>query len=84
MTGTIDRDLRRLIYETLIKAGFPDMKKSKVRAGEVPASLQMFQDRDEGTVTLTKKLTQRTVAYHEILEILRAIAAEFDFVRQTS
>ncbi len=76
VVGRVDRELRKLIYETAIKAGFPDAKTADVRAGEKPAEFHMFQDRDEAKVTLSKKLTQRTMAYHELLEIMRACAAE--------
>jgi pSer/pThr/pTyr-binding forkhead associated (FHA) protein len=76
VVGRVDRELRRILYETLIKAGFPDAKTTAARAHERPAELHMFQGRDEGRVKLTKKLTQRTMAYHEALELLRACAAE--------
>lgn len=76
VVGRVDRELRKLIYETAIKAGFPDVKTTDVRGGEKPAEFHMFQDRDEARVTLSKKLTQRTMAYHELLEIMRACAAE--------
>jgi len=74
--GKIDREMRKLIYDTCIKAGYPDMKTTKIRSGETPAELHMFQDRDESKVILSKKLTQRTIAYHELLEIMRASASE--------
>lgn len=74
--GRVDRELRRLVYETLLKAGFPDAKTKEVRPNEKPAEIHMFQDRDEGKAVLSKKLTQRTIAYHELLEIFRATTAE--------
>lgn len=75
-TGTIDRDLRKILYDAILKTGFPDAKPVKNRAGEVPAELHMFQGRDEAKLTMSKKLTQRSPAYHEVLEVLRAIAHE--------
>lgn len=75
-TGAIDRDVRRIVFDTLMKAGFPDAKTDQKRGGEVPAEIHMFQDRDEAKVVLSKKLTQRSPAFHEALEILRAIALE--------
>ncbi len=76
VVGRVDRELRRILYETLLKAGFPDAKTNAQRPHERPAELHMFQGRDEGRVKLTKKLTQRTMAYHEVLEIMRACASE--------
>lgn len=75
-TGMLDRDLRKILFDSLLKAGFPDAKTKQTRAGEVPAELTMFQDRDEAKVLLSKKLTQRSPSYHEVLEILRSIALE--------
>ncbi len=74
--GMIDRDLRKILFDGILKAGFPDLKTSQTRSGEVPAQLTMFQDRDEAKVQLSKKLTQRSPAYHEVLEVLRSIALE--------
>lgn len=75
-TGMLDRDLRKVLFDALLKAGFPDAKTKQTRSGEVPAELTMFQDRDEAKVILSKKLTQRSPAYHEVLELLRSIALE--------
>jgi len=75
-TGNLDRDLRKILYDAILKSGFPDAKPVKTRSGEVPAELQMFQDRDEAKIVLSKKITQRSPAYHEVLELLRAIAYE--------
>lgn len=75
-TGMIDRDLRKILFDALLKAGFPDVKTKQTRSGEVPAELTMFQGRDEAKISLSKKLTQRSPAYHEVLEILRSIAME--------
>jgi pSer/pThr/pTyr-binding forkhead associated (FHA) protein len=80
-TGMIDRDLRKVLFDAIQKAGFPDAKTKQTRSGEVPAELTMFQDRDEAKVTLSKKLTQRSPAYHEVLEILRSIALELSAPR---
>lgn len=76
VTGTVDRDLRRLIYESLARAGFPDTPKNKVRAGEVPPEINLFERRDEARVVLSKSLVQRSPGYHEVLEVLRAVCAE--------
>ncbi|MCC6621418.1 MAG: FHA domain-containing protein [Deltaproteobacteria bacterium] len=75
-TGNLDRDLRKILYDAILKTGFPDAKPVKIRSGEVPAELHMFQERDEAKIVLSKKLTQRSPAYHEVLELLRAIAYE--------
>ena len=75
-TGMIDRDLRKILFDGFLKAGFPDVKTKQTRSGEVPAELNIFQDRDEAKVLLSKKLTQRSPAYHEVLEVLRSIALE--------
>jgi pSer/pThr/pTyr-binding forkhead associated (FHA) protein len=75
-TGMIDRDLRKILFDGILKAGFPDAKTKQTRSGEVPAELNLFQDRDEAKVSLSKKLTQRSPSYHEVLEVLRAIALE--------
>jgi len=74
--GMLDRDLKKILFDALLKAGFPDAKTTQTRSGEVPAELTMFQDRDEAKVLLSKKLTQRSPPYHEVLEVLRAIALE--------
>lgn len=74
--GMLDRDLRKVMFDAMMKAGFPDAKTKQTRAGEVPAELTLFQDRDEAKVLLSKKLTQRSPPYHEVLEILRSIALE--------
>ena len=76
VTGMVDRDLRRLVYESLARAGFPDTPKNKVRAGEVPPEINLFERRDEARVVLSKALVQRSPGYHEVLEILRAVCAE--------
>ncbi|MFO0749325.1 MAG: FHA domain-containing protein [Myxococcota bacterium] len=75
-TGQLDRDLRKILYDAILKSGFPDAKPVKNRAGEVPAELHLFQGRDEAKITMSKKLTQRSPAYHEVLELLRSIAHE--------
>ena len=75
-SGMLDRDLRKVLFDAMMKAGFPDAKTKQTRAGEVPAELTLFQDRDEAKVLLSKKLTQRSPPYHEVLEILRSIALE--------
>lgn len=75
-TGMLDRDLRKILFDGFLKAGFPDVKTKQTRSGEVPAELNLFQDRDEAKVILSKKLTQRSPAYHEVLEVLRSIALE--------
>ncbi len=72
----IDRDLRRLVYESLLRAGFPDAATAKVRSGEVPPEINMFMGRDETRVPLCKALAQRSPGYHEVLEILRAVCTE--------
>ena len=76
VTGMIDRDLRRLIYESLLRAGYPDTATSKVRPGEEPPEVNVFQGRDESRVLLTKALVQRSPGYHEVLEVLRAVCTE--------
>jgi len=75
-TGMLDRDLRKVMFDAMMKAGFPDAKATQTRAGEVPAELTLFQDRDEAKALLSKKLTQRSPPYHEVLEVLRSIALE--------
>lgn len=75
-TGMLDRDIRKVMFDAFAKAGFPDVKTKQTRSGEVPAELTLFQDRDEAKVLLSKKLTQRSPPYHEVLELLRAIALE--------
>ena len=72
----LDRDLRKVLFDAILKAGFPDAKTKQTRSGEVPAELTMFLDRDEAKVLLSKKLTQRSPPFHEVLEILRSIALE--------
>jgi len=74
--GRVDRDLRRLIYESLLRAGFPDMVKNKLRAGEIAPEITLFQGRDEARVVLSKQLVQRSPGYHEVLEVLRALSSE--------
>lgn len=75
-TGMLDRDIRKVMFDAFAKAGFPDVKTKQTRSGEVPAELTLFQDRDEAKVMLSKKLTQRSPPYHEVLELLRSIALE--------
>jgi hypothetical protein len=72
----LDRDMRKVMFDAMMKAGFPDAKTKQTRSGEVPAELTLFQDRDEAKVMLSKKLTQRSPPYHEVLEILRSVALE--------
>jgi len=75
-TGMLDRDLRKVMYDAMMKSGFPDAKTKQTRSGEVPAELTLFSDRDEAKVMLSKKLTQRSPPFHEVLEVLRSIALE--------
>lgn len=75
-TGMLDRDLRKILFDGILKSGYPDAKTKQTRSGEVPAELNLFQGRDEAKVILSKKLTQRSPAYHEVLEVLRSIALE--------
>ncbi|MFT7581944.1 MAG: pSer/pThr/pTyr-binding forkhead associated (FHA) protein, partial [Myxococcota bacterium] len=74
--GRIDRDLRRMLYDALLRSSFPDVKTDKVRAGEAPPELNLFQGKDEARIFLGKKLTQRSPQYHEVVEMLRAIVLE--------
>lgn len=62
--------------DALVRAGFPDSPSELLDADEDPAELEVYLDNEGASVTLNRRVMERSAVYKEVTHLLAAILAQ--------